>query len=451
MGALASLLLKKGYQVTGSDLRENSMVAHLRGQGAAVAIGHDRRHIEGADGVIYSSAVREDNVELAEAARKGIPVFPRARLLAELMNGQIGITIAGAHGKTTTTSMAARLLAEAGFQPTTAVGGIINGSSDNARLGKGEYFVAEVDESDGSFLYFFPKYSIVTNIDFEHVDYFHNWENILEAYGRFIQQTDIEGCVIACGDDERLGRLLKECRRPFKTYGLGSRNDFQARNIASAGLNQSFDCYVDGRPALKVSLGIPGRHNVVNALACAALGFTIGIDKGIIQNALAGYKGVQRRFQTKGHIEGVWVVDDYGHHPTEIQATLETARQVKKGRLIVLFQPHRYSRVKHLWKEMAASLTGVDYLIVTDIYAASEPPLEGITAERLTEDIRRLTAQPVVYLKKERMVAHLLDIVRPGDLVLTLGAGDITYASDEIVRALSKSGNPKGASAPLEA
>lgn len=443
MGALAALLLQKGCRVTGSDIRENQIVQNLQGQGAEIHIGHDPRHVGTADFVVFSSAIKKDNPELAEAKRRAIPILQRAQLLAGLMQGHTGITVAGAHGKTTTTSMISSLLTEAGLHPTTAIGGIINGTSSNARLGAGEYFVAEVDESDGSFLYFSPRYSVITNIDFEHVDYFHNWDNILEAYRRFIHQTERAGVVIACGDDPRLSSLLKECRSAVHTYGLASHNKTMAENCRFDQWSSSFDCLMDGKYWGKVELIVPGRHNIVNALACITLGVHLSIPPEMIRRSLAKYRGVQRRFQIKENIDDIWVVDDYAHHPTEIKATLAAARLMNRKRVIAVFQPHRYSRVQYLMQEMAESLTNSDHVIVTDIYAASEPPVKGVTAERLKEHIQKLTANPVVYLKKEDITGYVLNIVRPGDLVMMLGAGDITHIADALGLALRESRKPQ--------
>lgn len=449
MGALAALLLRQGHRVTGSDVRENPIVLNLRQEGAAVHIGHHPGHVGRADCVVFSSAIKRDNPELAQAKRLAIPILQRAQLLASLMQGHAGITVAGAHGKTTTTSMISSLLTEAGLQPTTAVGGLISGASSNARLGAGEYFVAEVDESDGSFLYFSPRYSIITNIDFEHVDYFHTWENILEAYRRFIHQTETGGVVIACGDDPRLLSLVRGYRHTVHTYGFSSHNQTTAENCRFDQLSSIFDCVIDGKDWGTVALNVPGRHNIVNALACITLGVHLSIAPDLIRRSLAAYRGVQRRFQVKETVDDIWVVDDYAHHPTEIRATLAAARLMNRKRVIAVFQPHRYSRVQGLMEEMAGSLINSDYVIVTDIYAASESPIEGVTAGRLKEHIQRLTANPVVYLKKEDITGYLLTMVRPGDLVLMLGAGDITYIADAFGPLLREARGPRTATAAL--
>jgi UDP-N-acetylmuramate--alanine ligase len=443
MGALASLLLKQGHRVSGSDIRENQIVIQLKQQGARIFIGHDTRNIEGADVIVFSSAITSHNSELTAAKKQKLSILPRAKLLAELMKDHIGITVAGAHGKTTTTSMISNLLIHAGFHPTTAVGGIVIGTPSHARLGEGEYFVAEVDESDGSFLYFSPKYSVITNIDFEHVDYYQNWDNILKAYREFIGRTQSEGVVLAYGEDVRLSTLLKESHCSFITYGLSPENELIAENLQSDNFLSSFDCVFQGTNLGKIQLQIPGKHNVLNALACIGLGLRLSIDFETIRESFNDYYGVQRRFQLKGVIEDIWIVDDYAHHPSEIETTLETAQSIKKNRLITVFQPHRYTRLKLLSEEFADSLTNSDYLIITNIYAASENPIEGITAEKLTKLIQGKTDSTVIYLEKEKIVNHLLKIAESGDLVLTMGAGDITHITDDFVKALKSPRFPR--------
>lgn len=436
MGALASLLLAKEEKVSGSDLKENQVTRRLKKEGADVYVGHEASHIEGADFVIFSSAVKEDNHELKAAQKKRIPIIQRAKLLAQLMDGHISVTIAGAHGKTTTTSMASYMLMQAGLQPTTAVGGIVNGKTSNSKLGGGKYFVAEVDESDGSFLYFSPQYSIITNMDREHLDYYHNWENILKAYQEFIQRTHKDGLLIGCGDDASLLKLLKESKRKFIRYGFSLENDIYAHHIKLDNFSSCFDLSAFGKKIGPVVLNVPGKHNILNAMACFALGLQLSLDVQTILNSLEAFSGVQRRLQVKGQVDDIMVIDDYAHHPTEINVTLEAAKGFKKNRLIVVFQPHRYTRLQFLFKEFAQSLTHCDYLIVTDVYAASEKPIEGMTGENLVSQIKKHTQKPVVYLKKEHIIKHLLDMAKPGDLIITMGAGDITRLSDELVEHL---------------
>ena len=436
MGALASLLFDQGHAVTGSDLSENKMTKHLKSKGAKIFIGHDAKNVSGADFIIYSSAVKESNAELIAAKANHIPILKRAFLLAELMRSQVGITVAGAHGKTTTTSMISHLLIKAGLGPTTAVGGMINGTSGNAMLGQGKYFVAEVDESDGSFLYFAPQYSVITNIDREHMDYYDTWDNILKAYQQFMNQTKEDGCIFVCGEDEHLLKLVKASQRRYLTYGFSPEHNIYAKNLTLGHLQASFECVVDGKDLGVFQLFIPGKHNILNAMACIAIGLQLSISPDVIKEALQEFRGVQRRFQIKGHYDDILVIDDYAHHPTEIKATLEAAGSVKKKRLIVIFQPHRFTRLQSLWDDFVHSFKVCDYLIVTDIYAASELPIEGITAQHLVWDIEKKMDKPVVYLPKERIVDHLLQVVKMEDLVMTLGAGDITKISEDFVDAL---------------
>ncbi len=438
MGALAILLLKKGYKVSGSDLRENQMVKDLIEQGARVTIGHAKENISGADFVVFSSAVAQDNPELQEAREKNIPVMQRAQLLVELMQGQTAITVAGAHGKTTTTSMISNMLIKAGLRPTTAIGGMVTSGSSGyqASLGEGKYFVAETDESDGSFLKFFPKYSVITNIDFEHIDYFHDWDGILRAYAQFIGRTARDGLLVVCGDDGNLRGLLAQSSCPARTYGFGPNNDITAQNIILDAAGARFDCLVNGKNLGAIQMQVPGKHNIANAMACAALGLHLGIDWEVIRASLGEYTSVQRRFQIKARSGDIWVVDDYAHHPTEIRATLAAARQMGRQRIVAIFQPHRYSRVQSLWDEMARSFLGSDYLILTDIYAASEKPIEGITSAKLKERIEQENFCPVVYLDKKNVVRHVIDQARPGDLIVVLGAGDITCVADELAWAV---------------
>ncbi|MCR4336431.1 MAG: UDP-N-acetylmuramate--L-alanine ligase [Candidatus Omnitrophica bacterium] len=444
MGTLASLILAKGQRVSGSDIQESAMVALLREKGASIFIGHDEKNVHDPDFVIYSSAISQDNPELESAKNKNIPILRRAELLAQLMDDHIGITVAGAHGKTTTTSMISCLLIQAGLKPTTAVGGIISGgASYNATLGEGRYFISEVDESDGSFLNFRPFYSVITNVDFEHVDYYHTWENILGAYQDFIAKTQPGGCVFVCGDDIRLKKLVSESGRNYLTYGFLADNDIVASEIRQDDhfpprkYSTEFQCFVRGRKLGEVGLFVPGKHNVLNALATIGMALQLNIDFSIVRESLANYRGVNRRFQCKGEVDGIVVIDDYGHHPTEIAATLQAAQKVKRGRLITVFQPHRYTRTQHLMKEFAESLLANDILIVTDIYAASEPAIEGVSSKELCDRIVKHGKKDVVYLSKEKIVEYLTQIAKPDDLILTLGAGDVTKIGDQLIAALN--------------
>jgi len=440
MGTLASLLLDQGDTVSGSDLKDNEICQGLRGRGASISIGHRTSNIvKNIDYVVYSSAVRVNNPELIESESRNIPILRRAEVLARLVNNQVGITIAGAHGKTTTTSMVSSLLINAGLKPTTAIGGIINGpQAYNANLGEGKYFVAEVDESDGTFLYFNPHYSIITNMDFEHVDFYKNWEGIAQAFAKFIDRTHSDGSLIVCGEDSKLIQLVRQQKAAAVTYGMSANRDVYAQDIAMDGFKSSFVCHTRSHGRLgPFELSVPGRHNILNALACISLGLQLGISYEVMFKTLKSFTGVKRRFQLKGHVNDVMVIDDYGHHPTEIRATLKAARLFSPKRLITVFQPHRYSRTKFLLNEFVEHLALSDELILTDIYAASEKISEGVGVEALFEELQKKLGLGVIFLKKEDILKYLREYVQAGDMVIFLGAGDIYHLSDELVKILN--------------
>jgi len=441
MGTLASLLLDQGHAVSGSDLKENELILGLRKKGAMVHIGHRTGNVaRDIDCVVYSSAVRVNNPELIESESRNIPVLRRAEVLAGLVNQKTGVTIAGAHGKTTTTSMVSSLLINADLHPTTAIGGIINGpAAYNANLGEGKYFVAEVDESDGTFHYFTPYYSIITNMDFEHVDHYKNWEGITEAFAKYIGNTHREGCLIVCGEDKNLLELVARQKVRAVTYGLGSEHDVYAADVKMDGFETSFDCRTrQGQSVGTFHLFVPGRHNILNALACICLGLQLGISYEVMFRTLKNFTGVKRRFQLKGRAGGVTVIDDYGHHPTEIKATLNAARLFNPKRLITVFQPHRYSRTKFLLNEFVEHLALCDELVLTDIYAASEKVNEGVGVGVLLEQLQKTMGDKVIFLKFENILKYLQDYVQSGDMVIFLGAGDIYHLSDELVKILNE-------------
>ncbi len=437
MGAIASLLIDQGEIVSGSDIKENRITQWLRDKGARITLGHAAGNITFPDFVVYSTAIDQDNCELMKARQeKGIVVLRRAQMLARLMEGYTNVTVAGAHGKTTTTSMISQMMNTAGLSPTTAIGGIIEGASYNAQLGSGKYFVSEVDESDGSFLFFKPDYSVITNIDFEHVDYYHTWDNILENYRQYMDNTSSEGRLFGFGDDTRLLKLLESTGKDYLTYGFSIGNNLIAEDIRTDNFASRFNCLYNGTRLGEVILSVPGRHNIADALACILVGLALSIDFETIAASLARYRGVNRRFQVIGQVDGITVIDDYGHHPTEIRMVMETAQAVDKERLFVVFQPHRYSRLKHLMEEFAQSLSDIDNLIITDVYAANEEPLEGANALNLCRLIEKISGKSPCYLPQQEIVDHLIQNVQPGDLVLTLGAGDITRVGHEYVAAL---------------
>ena len=437
MSGIAQLLLKSGFKVSGSDLKENRITQELQGLGAKIFLGHNAHNVTVQDVVVYSSAIRLDNCEMSQARNLGIPLIKRAQALAKLMQDKTVITIAGSHGKTTTTSLISFMLMEAGCCPTVAIGGILNNINTNACLGSGELFVAEADESDGSFLSYTPKYSIITNIDQEHLDYYHSFSNELDAFGLFIKRTQAGGCVFACSDDPNLLNIMRvyEGRRVF--FGLDALADIYAKNIVFNGLLCDFDCYFKDKFISRFHLALGGRHNISNALAVIGLGLELDIDLKHIGSSLEGYKGAGRRLEIKFQSDKYLVIDDYAHHPCEIKATLSAVANLKVKRKIVVFQPHRYTRTQLLLNDFAESFAQVDYLIITDIYAANEQPIEGVNALGLLNKIKEFDPnKEVLYLAKENILPHILGMISSGDLVITLGAGDIVRVSDALAQEL---------------
>jgi UDP-N-acetylmuramate--alanine ligase len=437
MSGVAHLLLKAGFSVSGSDLKENRVTKELKRLGAKIYTGHNAENISGQSAVVYSSAIREDNPEMLKAKNLGIPLLKRAEALALLMRDKTAITIAGSHGKTTTTALISYMLLEAGLCPTVAIGGILKNIDTNACLGSGEFFVAEADESDGSFLYYQPKYSIITNIDREHLDYYGNFENELKAFKDFIKRTQSAGCVFACSDDPNLKELFADYKPRVVFFGLNEPADIGAKNIELNGLSSDFDCYLKHKFISRFHLALGGRHNISNALSVIGLGLELNINLGYIRRTLEGYKGAGRRLEIKFKSAKFLVLDDYAHHPSEIKATLEAVDNLKAGRKIVVFQPHRYSRTKLLLNEFAACFERADYLIITDIYAASEQPIEGVDAQGLLKQIsQHYPHKQAVYLAKEKITDFLLGFMQSGDLVITLGAGDIVRVADALAEKL---------------
>ena len=438
MSGIAEILLNLGYRVTGSDLRRNDAVERLEQLGAKVFIGHDAAHVEGAHVVVYSSAVSRDNVELRVARQRAIPVIPRAEMLAELMRLKYGIAVAGTHGKTTTTSMIGAVLAEGRYDPTIIVGGRVTSLGSNVRLGQGEFLVAEADESDGSFLKLAPTMAVVTTIDAEHLDHYGTLESIQDAFAAFVAKVPFYGAAVLCLDEPNIQRLIPRVEKRVVTYGLESSADLVARRVRLTGLTSRFE--VHGRGALlgECALAIPGRHNVRNALAAIGVGLDLEIPFVTIQKALGGFAGVQRRFQVRGTVDRVTVVDDYGHHPVEIRATLAAAKAGFDCRVVTVFQPHRYTRTQLLFGEFLTAFNQADVLIVMDIYGAGETPIDGVSAADLAEGIRAHGHRNVTYLggDRARIVDHVFCIARPGDIILTLGAGDVSQLGPAILRRL---------------
>ncbi len=451
MNGIAELLVNLGYAVTGSDAKLSAVTERLAALGARVFEGHDAVHVRDADVVVYSSAVRPTNPEIVEATRRRIPVIPRAEMLAELMRLRYGIAVAGAHGKTTTTSMIALVLERGGLDPTAVIGGRLSAFGSSARLGKGDFMVVEADESDRSFLRLSPAIAVITNIDQEHLEAYRDFEDLQEAFVTFANRVPFYGRIVACADDETLRRLLPGMTRPVVTYGLDA-PDAQVRgvNVKGAGLEWRCTVVVDGRPGSSraasgpVTLGdvvlqVPGRHNLQNALAAVAVGIDLAVPFDRIAAALTEFRGAERRFENHGEADGVLVIEDYGHHPTEIAAVLGAARAALGRRLVVVFQPHRYSRTRRLFDRFAPSLADADEIVLTDIYSAGEDPIPGVTIEALADDIERRSTVPVHVVKDVGAVpAAVARLARRGDAVITLGAGSIGAASDAIVEELKK-------------
>jgi UDP-N-acetylmuramate--alanine ligase len=439
MSGIAEVLLTLGYSVSGSDLHESETTRRLERLGAELHLGfHDAsRIVPEIDVLVISSAVTFANPEVARARELKIPVIPRAEMLAELMRMKFGVAVAGSHGKTTTTSLVAAVLREAGRDPTMVVGGKLRALGSNARLGQGEFLVAEADESDGTFLLLSPIIAVVTNIDREHLDYYHDMERVRSAYLEFVHRVPFYGLAVLCLDNVNVRALLPSIRKRFVTYGTSPDADWQARELRVESLETVFEAWHGDRRLGQVRLRMPGRHHALNALAALAVAAEIEIPFSIAGHALAEFGGIHRRFEVKGEEREILVVDDYGHHPEEIRATLRAAREGFSRRLVVAFQPHRYTRTQDLFAEFLAAFDDADVLLLTDIYSAGEERIEGVSSEALHQALRRRGHLDVRHVPaRERLAEQLLDVVRPGDLVLTLGAGDIYRTGDELLALL---------------
>jgi UDP-N-acetylmuramate--alanine ligase len=448
MSGIAELLVNLAYDVTGSDAKRSDVTDRLEKLGVRVWAGHDAAHVGAAEVVVVSTAIPAENPEVLEARRRGIPVIPRAEMLAELMRLRYGIAIAGAHGKTTTTAMVALILERAGLDPTAVIGGRLSAFGSNARLGRGEYMVVEADESDRSFLKLSPSIAVITNIDREHMDSYASWENLQQAFAEFANKVPFYGAVVACTDDAPVRELLPTLTRRVITYALSDRPaDITGLGMRLEGFGAS--CDVLHRPAGgattelgPLQINVPGRHNLLNALGAIAVGLETGIPFARIAAALREFQGAERRFQMRGEEKGVMVVDDYGHHPTEIAAVIAAARAGLDRRVVVVFQPHRYSRTSQLMREFGLALGAADEVVLTDIYPAGESPIPGVTIERLADAVRAVAPCPVHLVKAlDELPAAVATLARSGDLVVTLGAGSIGRAADRILEAI-RSGAP---------
>ncbi len=438
MSGIAEVLLTLGYSVSGSDSKPSAITERLAKLGGTIFNAHEAINVDGAHVVVTSSAIHSSNPEVNEAHKMKIPVIPRAEMLAELMRLKYGIAVAGAHGKTTTTSMVASVLAAAHLDPTFVIGGRVNQAGTTAKLGKGEYFVVEADESDRSFLLLAPVVAVVTTIDREHLDQYSSLEDIQGAFVQFLNRVPFYGAAILCIDEPNVQAIIPQVKRPIITYGTSSQADLAISDIKLEGLVSEFRLTFRGEDLGNFRLAHPpGIHNVRNAAAAAAVALYLSVPVELIREGLAKFGGVGRRFEIKGVANDVTVIDDYGHHPVEIRATLEAAKLCKFDRLVVLFQPHRFSRTQHLWDEFCRAFNLADVLVLTDIYAASEQPIEGISSEALAAAIRGAGHKHVYYCASmPDGVARVLQEARAGDAILTIGAGSVSRASNEILAAL---------------
>ena len=449
MNGLAELVMNLGHVVSGSDAKRSEVTDRLASQGVRVHVGHDARFVGDAEMLVVSAAVPSTNSEIVEAHRRQIPVIPRAEMLAELMRLRYGIAVAGAHGKTSTTSMIALVLERAGLDPTAVIGGRLSTFGGSARLGQGNYVVAEADESDRTFLKLSPTLAVITNIDHEHLETFGSFDNLQRAFLDFANKVPFYGAVVVCADDPYLRELLPQMTRRVITYGLDTKNtDLTADEVRLEPFGVR--CRVcsrhaggDAQALTRLHLHVPGRHNLLNALAATAAGLELGVGLERAAVALEGFRGADRRFQFVAEVRGVMVVDDYGHHPTEIQAVLEMARAGLHRRVILAFQPHRYTRTRDLLPQLGTSLAGADEVVLTDVYGAGEEPIPGATVEAIAEAVNSVSSTPVHVVKPlEQVAPTVAALARPGDLIVTLGAGSIETVAAGIVEALQQRPSP---------
>ena len=437
MSGIAELLINLDYFISGSDLKKTEVTEHLLDLGGKIFLGHRPQNINGADVVVFSSAVKGDNPEIVEARERSIPVIPRAEMLAELMRLKYGIAVAGSHGKTTTTSMIASILTKGGFDPTVVIGGRLNiWGGSNARLGRSDFLVAEADESDGSFLALSPSIAVVSNIDHEHIDFYRSMNNLRKTFIDFINKIPFYGRAILCVDDKEVQGLIPKLTKSYLTYGLNPQSDIRASGISKEGLNTTFDVIFKSRLAGNVTISIPGEHNILNALAAVGVGLELDIDFKYIMEGLKNPGGLKRRFEIKDERGGILFLDDYGHHPTEIIATISAAKECwPDRRLVVVFQPHRFTRTRDLYDKFVISFNQADLLLITPLYGAGEEPIEGVDSRILHQGIRDHGHRAVTYCDStEDTISELLDQIQPGDIVLTLGAGDIHLVGTDLLK-----------------
>jgi UDP-N-acetylmuramate--alanine ligase len=445
MSAIARVLLDMGFKVTGSDVAANKLTESLAKRGAVIHLGHDAKLIDGADRVVYSSSIPAGNVELEAAKQSGLPIYHRSQMLAALLNDKKGVAVAGAHGKTTTSSMIAQVMEEAGSDPTYIIGGEVVGLGSNAKAGKSDYVVAEADESDGTFLEYYPHIAVVTNIEPDHLEnYEGSFENLKQAYRQFLSQVQPEGVAVLGWDDEYVREIAQEADARIIRYALDREADVRARNIRQHLRQIHFTVEYKGETLGDVTLNIPGRHNVANALATIVVCLEAGVPFDKIAEGLSRFQGAKRRFHVIGEVDDILVVDDYAHHPTEIEATLKGLKALNR-RIVAVFQPQRYSRTHLLMEEFSRAFGDADLVIISNIYSPpGEAPIEGVTSERLTEMVRENSNPEALYLEtNEDVEKYLLEHAQPGDLVLTMGAGDIWRVAHNLVPALVKLKTPQ--------
>ena len=436
MSGIAEILINLGYEVSGSDLRESEQTSRLRQMGATIYIGHYSSNIHDYHVVVTSSAIKPNNPEIVEAVNRKIPIIHRSEMLAEIVRLKHGIGVAGTHGKTTTSSLLAYVLFHGGFNPTSVIGGKVLNFGSNAQVGEGEYIVFEADESDGSFLKLLPTIGVVTNIDADHLDHYKYFEGLKEAFLTYMNNIPFYGYSVVCIDDHSIEELLPRVERPYVTYGLSAGADFRAQDLRIVDGRTVYSCYYKEEKLGDVTLSLLGEHNVVNSLSVVAVALELGVPFPLIAEGIARFKGVGRRLEHIGEINGITVIDDYGHHPTEVRATLEALKNLDR-RLVVVFQPHRYSRTKLLCDEFGQAFPMADVLMLTEIYAAGEEPMEGVNSELLKEAISRHEQKNVDIISSfDEIPDRIASVIKEGDIVLTLGAGDIYKAGPMILEKL---------------
>lgn len=440
MRAIARILISKGFDVSGSDIQENKATRTFRDMGATIHIGHNAAYVKGVDAVVRSTAIHEDNVELVAAHELGIPVLHRSDIVKAVLDVTDGIAVAGAHGKTSTTSMTGQILFENDVDPTVIIGGEVDYLQGSSTLGQGRYSVVEADESDGSFLKLKPKTIIITNIENDHMDYYKTMDNLLRAFCQFVETLPTDGVAVVCGDNDNIRYVMSQVDRPFITYGFDDSNDYVARHVRYENGRLVYDLYHGDTLVTTNTLRVPGKHNVLNSMAAYIVSTVVcNLSPQVCTEALSHFNGAKRRFETKGIAKGVWVVDDYAHHPTEIKATLQAAKDMGSHRVVCVFQPHRYTRTSLLWKEFATAFTSADVLFITNIYSAGEEPIAGIDGHTIPNAVTATTGQTVHYIDRmEDVVPTLLQTVKDNDLVITMGAGSISLYGPKLIDALEE-------------